>query len=302
MVNASTVKELREITGAGMMDCKKALVEANGDLEKAIEILREKGLAAAAKKAGRIAAEGIIGTYISDDRKAGAIVEVNCETDFVAKNQEFVDFVNSIAKLIVEKELNDLEELNETDFGGLKVKEALSTLIAKIGENMAIRRFERFNAEDGVIVSYIHGGGRIGTLVQLESSVVNDTLIELGKDIAMQVAAMNPLYINTSDVPNDFIEKEKEILRAQAINEGKKPEIVDRVIEGRLKKRLEEICLMDQLFVKDSDKTVAKLLNEKSKEIGSDIKIARFARYEKGEGLQKKEDNFVEEVMSQIKK
>lgn len=302
MVNASTVKELREITGAGMMDCKKALVEANGDLEKAIEILREKGLAAAAKKAGRIAAEGIIGTYISDDRKAGAIVEVNCETDFVAKNQEFVDFVNSIAKLIVEKELNDLEELNETDFGGLKVKEALSTLIAKIGENMAIRRFERFNAKDGVIVSYIHGGGRIGTLVQLESSVVNDTLIELGKDIAMQVAAMNPLYINTSDVPNDFIEKEKEILRAQAINEGKKPEIVDRVIEGRLKKRLEEICLMDQLFVKDSDKTVAKLLNEKSKEIGSDIKIARFARYEKGEGLQKKEDNFVEEVMSQIKK
>ena len=302
MVNASTVKELREITGAGMMDCKKALVEANGDLEKAIEILREKGLAAAAKKAGRIAAEGIIGTYVNDNRKAGAIVEVNCETDFVAKNQEFVDFVNSIAKLIVEKELNDLEELNETDFGGLKVKEALSTLIAKIGENMAIRRFERFNAEDGVIVSYIHGGGRIGTLVQLESSVVNDTLIELGKDIAMQVAAMNPLYINTSDVPNDFIEKEKEILRAQAINEGKKPEIVDRVIEGRLKKRLEEICLMDQLFVKDSDKTVAKLLNEKSKEIGSDIKIARFARYEKGEGLQKKEDNFVEEVMSQIKK
>ncbi|HHY77100.1 MAG TPA: elongation factor Ts, partial [Clostridiales bacterium] len=246
MVNASTVKELREITGAGMMDCKKALVEANGDLEKAIEILREKGLAAAAKKAGRIAAEGIIGTYVNDNRKAGAIVEVNCETDFVAKNQEFVDFVNSIAKLIVEKELNDLEELNETDFGGLKVKEALSTLIAKIGENMAIRRFERFNAEDGVIVSYIHGGGRIGTLVQLESSVVNDTLIELGKDIAMQVAAMNPLYINTSDVPNDFIEKEKEILRAQAINEGKKPEIVDRVIEGRLKKRLEEICLMDQ--------------------------------------------------------
>lgn len=302
MVNASTVKELREITGAGMMDCKKALVEANGDLEKAIEILREKGLAAAAKKAGRIAAEGIIGTYVNDNRKAGAIVEVNCETDFVAKNQEFVDFVNSIAKLIVEKELNDLEELNETDFGGLKVKEALSTLIAKIGENMAIRRFERFNAEDGVIVSYIHGGGRIGTLVQLESSVVNDTLIELGKDIAMQVAAMNPLYINTSDVPNDFIEKEKEILRAQAINEGKKPEIVDRVIEGRLKKRLEEICLMDQLYVKDSDKTVAKLLNEKSKEIGSDIKIARFARYEKGEGLQKKEDNFVEEVMSQIKK
>ncbi|NLM44645.1 MAG: elongation factor Ts [Clostridiales bacterium] len=302
MVKASTVKELREITGAGMMDCKKALVETNGDLEKAIELLREKGLAAAAKKAGRIAAEGLIGTYVNDERKVGAIVEVNCETDFVAKNQEFIDFVNSLAKLIVEKEINDLDELNEADLGGAKVKEALSSLIAKIGENMAIRRFERFITQDGVIVSYLHGGGRIGTLIQLESSIVNDTLIELGKDIAMQVAAMNPLYINASDVPCDYIEKEREILRVQAINEGKKPEVVEKMIEGRLRKQLKEICLMDQLYVKDNERTISKLLKDKAKEIGSEIVIARFARYEKGEGLQKREDNFVDEVMSQIKK
>lgn len=283
------------------MDCKKALVETNGDLEKAIEFLREKGLAAAAKKAGRIAAEGLIGTYVSDDMKMGAIVEVNCETDFVAKNQEFIDFVNSMAKLVVDRKLDDVEQLNETEYNGMKVKEALSTLIAKIGENMTIRRFERFSVEIGAIVSYIHGGGRIGTLVQLESTVVNDILVELGKDIAMQVAAMSPLYINESDVPNDYIEKEREILRVQALNEGKKPEVVEKMIEGRLKKQLKEICLMDQLFVKDGERTIAKLLNDKSKEIGSEISISRFVRFEKGEGIQKREDNFAEEVMSQMK-
>jgi len=302
MVDASTVKELRERTGAGMMDCKKALVETNGDIEKAIEYLREKGLAAAAKKAGRIAAEGLIGTYVSDDKKMGAIVEVNCETDFVGKNQEFIDFVNSIAKLIVDKKLDTLEQLMETDYNDMKVKDALSSLIAKIGENMAIRRFERFFEENGAIVSYIHGGGRIGTLVQLESSIVNDDLIELGKDIAMQIAAMNPLYIKESDVPHDYIEKEREILKVQAMNEGKKPEVVEKMIEGRLKKQLKEICLLDQLFVKDGERTVAKLLSDKSKEIGAEISVKRFVRFEKGEGIQKKEDNFVEEVMSQMKK
>jgi len=302
MVDASTVKELRERTGAGMMDCKKALVETNGDIEKAIEYLREKGLAAAAKKAGRIAAEGLIGTYVSEDKKMGAIVEVNCETDFVAKNQEFIDFVNSIAKLVVDKQLDTVEQLMETDYDGMKVKEALSSLIAKIGENMNIRRFERFTEENGAIVSYIHGGGRIGTLVQLESSIVNDELIELGKDIAMQIAAMNPLYIKESDVPNDYIEKEREILKVQAMNEGKKPEVVEKMIEGRLKKQLKEICLLDQLFVKDGERTVGKLLADKSKEIGAEITVKRFVRFEKGEGIQKKEDNFVEEVMSQIKK
>lgn len=302
MVDASTVKELRERTGAGMMDCKKALVETNGDMEKAIEFLREKGLAAAAKKAGRIASEGLIGTYINDENKVGAIVEVNCETDFVAKNKEFIDFVNSMAKIVVDKELSSLEQLNESDYNGMKVSEALSSLIAKIGENMTIRRFEKFYVENGAIVSYIHGGGRIGTLVQLESSIVNDALIELGKDIAMQVAAMNPLYISESDVPGDYIEKEKEILKIQAINEGKNPAVVEKMIEGRLKKQLKEICLLDQLFVKDSEKTVAKLLTDKSKEIGADISISRFVRFEKGEGIQKREDNFAEEVMSQMKK
>lgn len=302
MVDASTVKELRERTGAGMMDCKKALVETNGDIEKAIEYLREKGLAAAAKKAGRIAAEGLIGTYVSEDKKMGSIVEVNCETDFVAKNQEFIDFVNSMAKLIVDKQLDTVEQLMENDYNGMKVKEALSSLIAKIGENMTLRRFERFFEENGAIVSYIHGGGRIGTLVQLESSTVNDELIELGKDIAMQIAAMNPLYIKEADVPHDYIEKEREILRVQAMNEGKKPEVVEKMIEGRLKKQLKEICLLDQLFVKDGERTVGKLLNDKSKEIGAEISVKRFVRFEKGEGIQKKEDNFVEEVMSQMKK
>ena len=203
MVDASTVKELRERTGAGMMDCKKALVETNGNMEKAIELLREKGLAAAAKKASRIASEGLVGTYINNDNKIGAIVEVNCETDFVAKNQEFIDFVNSMAKIVVDNDIKDLEQLNEADYNGMKVRESLSTLIAKIGENMTIRRFEKFVVENGAIVSYIHGGGRIGTLIQLESSIVNDALIELGKDIAMQIAAMNPLYVNESDVPHD---------------------------------------------------------------------------------------------------
>ncbi|MCQ1527967.1 translation elongation factor Ts [Lutispora saccharofermentans] len=301
MVDASTVKELRERTGAGMMDCKKALVQTDGDMEKAIEFLREKGLAAAAKKAGRIAAEGLVGTYINDENKIGAIVEVNCETDFVAKNQDFIDFVNSMAKIVVDKELSSLEQLSESDYNGMKVSEALSSLIAKIGENMAIRRFEKFSADNGAVVSYIHGGGRIGTLVQLDSSIVNDTLIELGKDIAMQVAAMNPLYISESDVPGDYIGKEKEILKVQAINEGKNPAVVEKMIEGRLKKQLKEICLLDQLFVKDGEKTVAKLLADKSKEIGADISISRFVRFEKGEGIQKREDNFAEEVMSQMK-
>lgn len=301
MVDASTVKELRERTGAGMMDCKKALVETNGDMEKAIEFLREKGLAAAAKKAGRIAAEGLIGTYVNDSLKLGAIVEVNCETDFVAKNQEFIDFVNSMAKIVVDKQLKDVEQLSEAEYNGMKVKEALSTLIAKIGENMTIRRFERFSVENGAIASYIHGGGRIGTLVQLESTIVNDILLELGKDIAMQVAAMNPLYVSESDVPHDYIEKEKEILKVQAINEGKNPAVVEKMIEGRLKKQLKEICLLDQLFVKDGERTIARLLNDKSKEIGAEISVSRFVRFEKGEGIQKREDNFAEEVMSQMK-
>lgn len=301
MVDASTVKELRERTGAGMMDCKKALVETNGNMEKAIELLREKGLAAAAKKASRIASEGLVGTYINNDNKIGAIVEVNCETDFVAKNQEFIDFVNSMAKIVADNDIKDLEQLNEADYNGMKVRESLSTLIAKIGENMTIRRFEKFVVENGAIVSYIHGGGRIGTLIQLESSIVNDTLIELGKDIAMQIAAMNPLYVNESDVPHDYIEKEKEILKVQAINEGKNPAVVEKMIEGRLKKQLKEICLLDQLFVKDGERTIAKLLNDKSKEISSEISVSKFIRFEKGEGIQKREDNFAEEVMGQMK-
>lgn len=302
MVDASTVKELRERTGAGMMDCKKALVESNGDIEKAIELLREKGLSAAAKKAGRIASEGLIGTYVNSNSSIGAIVEVNCETDFVAKNQEFIDFVNSMAKLVTENNINTVEELSELGYNGMKVKEVLSSLIAKIGENMTIRRFEKFSIDNGAIVSYIHGGGRIGTLIELQCSIVNDILIELGKDVAMQIAALNPLYVNDADVPQDYISKEKEILKQQALNEGKNAAVVEKMIEGRLKKQLKEICLMDQLFVKDGERTIAKLLSDKSAEIGTKILVSRFVRFEKGEGLQKKEDNFVEEVMKQMQK
>ena len=302
MVDASTVKELRERTGAGMMDCKKALVETNGDIDKAIEFLREKGLSAAAKKAGRIAAEGLIGTYVNESNNFAAIVEVNCETDFVAKNQEFIDFINSMAKIIVDKDINDIAELLEADYNGLKVRESLSTLIAKIGENMTIRRFQKFVVNDGVVVSYNHAGGRIGTLIELRCSKTNDVLLELGKDIAMQVAALNPLYISDSEVPAEHIEKEREILKQQAINEGKNAAVVEKMIEGRLKKQLKETCLLDQVFVKDGERTISKLLKDKSTEIGADISVSRFIRYEKGEGIQKKEDNFVEEVMKQMQK
>ncbi len=302
MVDASTVKELRERTGAGMMDCKKALVETDGDIDKAIELLREKGLSAAAKKAGRIASEGLIGTYVNEKNNFAAIVEVNCETDFVAKNQEFIDFINSMAKIVVDKDINSVEELYETDYKGMKVKELLSTLIAKIGENMTIRRFEKFIVNDGVVVSYIHAGGRIGTLVELHCSKNNDALLELGKDIAMQVAALNPLYVSDAEVSAEYIEKEREILKQQAINEGKDAAVVEKMIEGRLKKQLKETCLLDQVFVKDGERSISKLLKDKSSEIGADVSISRFIRYEKGEGIQKKEDNFVEEVMRQMQK
>ena len=302
MVDASTVKELRERTGAGMMDWKKGLVETNGDIDKAIEFLREKGLSAAAKKAGRIASEGLIGTYVNEGNNFAAIVEVNCETDFVAKNQEFIDFINSMAKIVVDKDINSVEELLEVDYNGLKVRESLSALIAKIGENMTIRRFKKFVVNDGVVVSYIHAGGRIGTLVELHCSKTNDVLLELGKDIAMQVAALNPQYVSDSEVPAEHMEKEREILKQQAINEGKNEAVVEKMIEGRLKKQLKEICLLDQVFVKDGERTISKLLKDKSNEVGADISVSRFVRYEKGEGIQKKEDNFVEEVMKQMQK
>lgn len=302
-ITAKMVSELRERTGAGMMDCKKALTEANGDMEKAIEILREKGLAAAAKKAGRVAAEGLVETYISEDGKRGAIIELNCETDFVAKNADFAELAKNIAKHAAHSNAATVEELLEEKFivdNNISVKDAITALIAKLGENMTFRRFERFVAEEGVISDYIHGGGRIAVMVQLKGG--NEAVLkEVAKELALQIAAANPLYLNKEDVPADVIEKEKEIYRQQALNEGKPEKVVEKMVEGRLQKYYKEVCLIEQLWIRDQDLTIRKYLENKSKEAGNEITVVKFARFEKGEGIEKKEENFAEEVMKQVK-
>lgn len=304
MITAEMVKELRERTGAGMMDCKRALTESNGDMGKAIEILREKGLAAAAKKAGRIASEGLVETYISEDGNLGAIVEINCETDFVAKNEDFLAFVKNAAKQAAHSNAKDVESLlNEKYIAGEgTVKDVLTGLVAKIGENMNFRRFRRFVKENnGILKDYIHGGGRIGVLVQLECEK-EAGLDELAKDIAMQIAAANPLYIARDQVTADVIEKEKEIYKAQAMNEGKPEAIAEKMVQGRLQKYFKEVCLLEQLWIRDADYTIQKLLDEKSKSVGAKISVVKFARFEKGEGIEKKTEDFAAEVQAQIKK
>ena len=291
MITASQVKELREKTGAGMMDCKKVLTETNGDEEKAIELLRERGIAKAAKKADRIASEGLVAAYVSEDKKVGAVVEVNAETDFVAKNEEFKQFVADVVKQVAEKNPADLEDLlAQTSIAepDKTVQEVLTNKIATIGENMSIRRFERFEA-NGLIESYIHGDGKIGVLVELEGGDSN-----LAKDICMQIAAARPEYLDRASVPAERVEKEMEVLKAQAMNEGKPAEIAEKMVQGRLGKFYAEICLVEQDFVKDPDTKVGKLVESKG------AKILRFARFEKGEGLQKREENFAEEVAKQI--
>ena len=293
MITASQVKELRERTGAGMMDCKKVLTETNGDEEKAIELLRERGIAKAAKKSDRIAAEGLVDAYISEDSKIGAVVEVNAETDFVAKNEEFKTFVANIAKQVALNNPKDVEELlnqksiEETD---KTVQEVLTNKIATIGENMSIRRFARFESKNGSIEKYIHGEGKIAVLVEMENAEK-----ELEKDICMQIAAARPEYLNRDAVPTERVDKEMEILKAQAMNEGKPAQIAEKIVQGRIGKFYSEICLLEQNFVKDPDIKVEELLNSKG------AKVLRFARFEKGEGLEKKEENFAEEVAKQIK-
>ena len=292
MVTASQVKDLREKTGAGMMDCKKVLTETDGDMEKAIELLRERGIAKAAKKSGRVAAEGLVDCYISEDGKVGAIVEVNSETDFVAKNEEFKSFVLSVAKQVVLKNPKDVEELlnqEAIDEAGKTVKEVLTDKIAKIGENMNIRRFARFESE-GLVEKYIHGDGKIAVLVNMKSGDK-----EVAKDICMQIAAARPEYLNEESVPEDRLNKEKEILKVQTMNEGKPEAIAEKIVQGRIRKFFEEVCLVDQAFVKDPNKKVSDLLKEHGAE------IVEFARFEKGEGIEKKEENFAEEVMKQLK-
>ncbi len=299
-VTAAMVKELREMTGAGMSDCKKALVETDGNIEKAVDFLREKGLAAAAKKAGRIATEGLVFTYISDDNKVGVAVEVNSETDFVAKNQDFKTFVEQVAKQAAESNSSSVEEFltekwnfdeNET------VQAALTQKISIIGENLTIRRKERFVKEgNGALISYIHGGGRVAVLLELVSDVENEDLVEAGKNICMQIAAMSPRFVCREEISDEFIAKEKEILTQQAINEGKPADIVEKMIVGRLNKQLKDFCLNEQEYVKDGDMSVAKYLESVGKEIGSTVSVKRFVRFETGEGLEKKEENFAEEV------
>lgn len=303
MITAQMVKDLRERTGAGMMDCKKALSESNGDPEKAIEYLREKGLAAAAKKAGRVAAEGLVMAYISDDKKVGSLVEVNCETDFVAANEDFVNLVNNVAKQASTSVSKTVEEfVNEPyiEDKNIKVQDAVTALIAKLGENMNVRRFTNFSVENGVIESYIHGGGRIGVLVKLNCDKQSEVLNTVAKDIAMQVAASNPLFLSREYVDVDTMEKEKEIYRVQALNEGKPEKIVEKMVEGRIQKYYKEVCLVDQVWVKDPELTIAKYLQQKSKEIGSTITVDGFVRFERGEGIEKKEENFADEVAKQM--
>ena len=292
MVTASLVKELREKTGAGMMDCKKVLTETDGDMEKAIELLRERGIAKAAKKSGRVAAEGLVEAYISEDGKVGAIVEVNSETDFVGKNEEFKTFVKNVAKQVVEKNPKDVEDLlnQEATFeAGKTVNEALVGKIATIGENLSIRRFARFES-NGLLESYIHGDGKIAVLINMTKGDK-----ELAKDLCMQIAAARPEYLNEQSVPAERVEKEKEILKVQTMNEGKPEAIAEKIVQGRIRKFFEEICLVDQVFVKDSNMKVSELLKQK------DAEVVEFARFEKGEGIEKKEENFAEEVMNQLK-
>ena len=292
MITASQVKDLRERTGAGMMDCKKVLTETDGDVEKAIELLRERGLSKAAKKSGRIAAEGLAASYISEDKKVGVVVEVNAETDFGAKNEEFRSCVADVAKQIAVKAPATVEELLAEESmveAGKTISEVLTSKIATIGENMSIRRFERFETETGMIKDYIHGDGKIAVLVEMENATE-----ELAKDVCMQIAAARPEYLDRESVPAERVEKEMEILKAQAMNEGKPAEIAEKMVQGRIGKFYGEICLVEQPFVKNPDQKVGKMVESKG------AKIIRFARLEKGEGLEKREENFAEEVAKQI--
>ena len=307
-VTASMVKELREMTGAGMMDCKKALSATDGDIDKAIEFLREKGLATAEKKAGRIAAEGLVATTIKDGDKVAAIVEVNAETDFVAKNEVFQTFVKEVVEQAADTDAADIDAFKAEKWAldtSMTVDEKLAAMIAKIGENMNIRRFEKIVSEDGIVVSYIHAAGKIGVLVEAKTENNDERVKEALKNVAMQVAALNPKYVSTDDVPEEYKEHEKEILIAQAKNDPKnanKPEnIIEKMITGRLAKELKEICLLEQEYVKAENKeTVAKYLEMVSKEVGTPVELKRFVRFETGEGLEKKNEDFAAEVAAQM--
>ena len=302
-ITASMVKELREMTGAGMMDCKKALNESNGDMDAAIEYLRKNGEAKAVKKAGRIAAEGIVMADVKEDKTA-AIVEVNSETDFVAKNEEFQGFVDAVVNQVADSDAADMDAFMAEAWAAdttKTVKDALVEKVAVIGENLNIRRFEKI-VTDGCVVDYIHGGGRIGVLIEAEADVVNDEIKKCLKNVAMQVAAMSPKYTSRAEVSQEYMDHEKEILLAAAKKENpEKPEnIIEKMIIGRLNKELKEICLLDQAYVQDSDLTVAKYVEKVAKENNANVTVKRFVRFETGEGIEKKQEDFAAEVAAQM--
>lgn len=302
-ITAGMVKELREMTGAGMMDCKKALSETNGDMDAAVEFLRKNGQAKAEKKAGRIAAEGIVKAVVKDD-KVAAIVEVNSETDFVAKNEEFQGFVDAVVNQVADSDAADMDAFMAEAWAAdttKTVKDALVEKVAVIGENLNIRRFEKI-VTDGCVVDYIHGGGRIGVLIEAEADVVNDEIKKCLKNVAMQVAAMSPKYTSRAEVSQEYMDHEKEILLAAAKKENpEKPEnIIEKMIIGRLNKELKEICLLDQAYVQDSDLTVAKYVEKVAKENNANVTVKRFVRFETGEGIEKKQEDFAAEVAAQM--
>lgn len=287
-ITAALVKELREITGAGMMDCKKALVECEGDKDKAIDYLREKGIAKAAKKAGRIASEGVVAAAVTADGKTACIVEINSETDFVAKNENFQNLVKKIAEHIVACKPADMDALNASQMDGKTVADVMTEAVASIGEKLSLRRFEVYTTEDGKLATYIHMGGKIGVIVELSGGDE-----ALGKDVAMQIAAAKPQCIGRADVDQEALAHEREVLRKQALEEGKPEKIVEKMVDGRINKYYKEVCLVEQEFVKDSDKTI--------KDILAGVEVRRFARFEMGEGLEKKNEDFAAEVAAQIK-
>ena len=307
-ITASMVKELREMSAAGMMDCKKALTNTDGNIEEAMKFLKENGLAKAAKKAGRIAAEGVVATYVSEDGKTASMVEVNSETDFVAKNDVFRGFVNKVAKQAAETSATDIDAFlaeSWSEDANMTIKEKLADMIAKIGENMNIRRFEKVTANDGVVVSYIHAGGKIGVLVEAKTDNVTDGVKECLKNVAMQVAAMSPKYVSTADVSEEYKKSELESLIAQAKNDPKnasKPEnILEKMVQGRLNKELKEVCLLEQVYVKAENKeNVSQYIASVAKAEGCSLELVNFVRFETGEGLEKKNEDFAAEVAAQM--
>ena len=306
-ITSQMVKELREMTQAGMMDCKKALIEADGDMDKAVEWLREKGLAAAAKKAGRIAAEGVVASYVSDDTKVGVVVEVNCETDFVAKTDNFINFSKNVAKHIALANPADVDELMNQKFvddESKTITDLVSDATVSIGEKISIRRFARYEVQDGAVETYIHMGGKIGVLLQVANdnaaTLTADEFKTFYHDVALQIAAARPTYVRPEEVPAETLENERKILRAQALNEGKPEKIVDKMVDGRIQKYYKEVCLVEQPFVKDGDKSIAQLTAEVAKEISANINIVSFERFERGEGIEKRKDNFAEEIAAQM--